>query len=58
MNEEEQLQAFFINGIFYITGSTKFAERVAQQIIKMKKMLWLVSLALWSLILTLWLIRA
>ncbi len=55
MTEDEQILAFFINGITYITGSTQLAERVREIILRWKGQLWLVTLLFWTIILYLWL---
>ena len=57
MVEEEQLIAIFRNGICLVTGNSELAERVGKQMVKMKGKLGVISLALWSLIISIWLIR-
>ena len=56
MVEEEKLVAMFTNGVSYITGDNRFAERIGKQILKKQKVLGVLSLIIWSLIISAWLV--
>jgi hypothetical protein len=56
MVEEEKLAAMFTNGVSYVTRDSRFAERIGKQILKNHKALGVLSLIIWSLILSIWLI--
>jgi K+ transporter len=56
MVEEEKLVAMFTDGVSYVTGDNRFAERIGKRIVKNHKVLGVISLILWSLILFIWLV--
>lgn len=51
MSDNEQVRAAFVSGIAYITGSARVANLVNAKIILLKKHIWLLSIALWTIIL-------
>jgi hypothetical protein len=51
MSDDEQILAIFVNGIAYITGSTKAAQWVRLKIIERKRYIWFLSILIWSIIL-------
>ena len=51
MSDNEQIRATFVTSIANITGSTRVANLVNAKIILLKRYIWLLGIALWSVIL-------